>query len=96
MRSTWFALMALAAVAVVVTGHVEDDDDEAMVEDDNTVVSHEEKVQPDAAAEEVVYVTPDIDPKVFFAEHFDHTDKFDQKWVKSSAKKDGAEAGIDQ
>lgn len=47
---------------------------------------------------EVVYLPPDnLDPNSFyFAEHFDHADKFAQKWIKSSAKKDGADAGIDQ
>ena len=45
--------------------------------------------------EEVPYVTPEIHPKVHFADHFDGSD-FEQKWIKSSAKKEGAESGIDQ
>jgi len=49
-------------------------------------------------AAEIVYVSPDnVDPNtVYFADHFDHKEKFSQKWIKSLAKKDGAEAGIDQ
>ena len=53
--------------------------------------------QPEAEAE-VVYLPPDnVDPAtVYFADHFDHQDKFGLRWMKSMAKKEGAEAGIDQ
>ena len=60
------------------------------------VEEEEDAVTQEEVAEDVVYVTPDVDPKVYFAEHFDHLDKFEQKWIKSSAKKDGAEADIEQ
>jgi len=85
--------LALALVACggdVVKGHVKEGGS------NKAEVSQEEVDANQVAAEEVVYVTPDVDPRVYFAEHFDHTEKFAQKWIKSSAKKDGAEAGIDQ
>jgi len=63
-----------------------------------TVSSQDEEAEPTAAEAEIVYLPPDnVDPAtVYFADHFDHEDKFGQKWMKSMAKKEGAEAGIDQ
>ena len=66
------------------------EDDEALVE--NTDEEHTAKVEVDT----VPYVTPDIDPSVYFAEHFDSEEAFEQKWIKSSAKKEGVESSIDR
>jgi len=69
----------------MVSGHVKEAANDAEV-------SHEDV----SGSEDVAYVTPHVNPKVYFADHFDHTERFAQKWIKSSAKKDGVEAGIDQ
>lgn len=44
--------------------------------------------------DDIVYLTPDAHPDVFFAEHFDSEEAFGRRWIKSQAKKDGAEAAI--
>ena len=81
-------LLALAGIifgAVVVRTQAEDNEEEE-------VISHEDLP---ANPEEVPYVTPEIHPKIHFADHFDGSD-FGQKWTRSSAKKEGADSGIDQ
>jgi calnexin len=43
---------------------------------------------------EINYVSPTPKGKVYFAEHFDNLDEFEAKWVRSQAKKDGADEDI--
>ena len=66
------------------------EDDEALVENDDEESTAKVEIDP------VPYVTPDIDPSVYFAEHFDSEEAFEKKWIKSSAKKDGVESSIDR
>ena len=66
------------------------EDDEALVENDDEESPAKIEIDP------VPYVTPDIDPSVYFAEHFDSEEAFEKKWIKSSAKKDGVESSIDR
>ena len=67
------------------------DDDDVLVENDEI-----EEVESKPEVDTVPYVTPDIDPSVYFAEHFDSEESFENKWIKSSAKKDGVESAIDR
>lgn len=57
---------------------------------DEEVVSVEDvKVEDD-----VIYITPNHHPDVFFADHFDNEDNFNKKWIKSQAKKEGVEEAL--
>ncbi len=38
-----------------------------------------ETIRPE---DDVVYISPDANPDVFFAEHFDDEDAFNKKWIK--------------
>ena len=70
-----------------------------LAEDDDVLVENDEIVEVESIPEvdTVPYVTPDIDPSdVYFAEHFDSEESFENKWIKSSAKKDGVESAIDR
>jgi len=79
--------MAICLAVLTLSGHPVNSEEEG----------EGESVAP-AAESEIVYLSPvKVDPNtVYFADHFDDKDKFGQKWIKSLAKKDGAEAGIDQ
>ena len=44
--------------------------------------------------DDVVYLTPNPHPDVFFAEHFDDEAAFKKKWIKSQAMKAGVEEAI--
>ncbi|TRY71728.1 hypothetical protein TCAL_03416 [Tigriopus californicus] len=87
--TVWLALM------VLVTAHLPEDngDDEAQVESEDfegpSVTSEHVKSEDD-----VIYITPETHPDVFFAEHFDDEAYFSKKWTKSQAKKDGTDAAI--
>ncbi len=71
-----------------------EDEDEAKVEsaEDDVVITSETLESVD----DVLYTSPDSHPDVFLAEHFDAEDENDffGKWIRSQAKKDGAEAAI--
>ena len=69
-----------------------------LAEDDDVLVENDEieEVESKPEVDTVPYVTPDIDPSVYFAEHFDSEESFENKWIKSSAKKDGVESAIDR
>lgn len=74
--------LALVALATVVKANLgqEVDDDEASVETAETVVKVE-TLQPED--NDVVYLTPEANPDVFFAEHFDGDEEaFEKKWIK--------------
>ncbi len=86
-------LLLLAAAAVVsAVDDFDDEDDEARVEQefDESIISVE-TIRPE---DDVVYITPETNPDVFFAEHFDDEDVFERKWIKSQAKKDGTDDEI--
>jgi len=93
MKWRWLAL-ALAAVALSAASVEDDfeDEDEATIESEEEIVSVE-TIRPE---DDVLYITPDANPDVFFAEHFDapEEDVLDKKWIRSQAKKDGAEAEV--
>ena len=45
--------------------------------------------------DDVIYISPETNPDVFLAEHFDVDEEtFDKKWIKSQAKKDGIDSDI--
>ena len=44
--------------------------------------------------DDVAYLTPNLHPDVYFADHFDDEEQFKKKWIKSQAKKAGAEESI--
>ena len=44
--------------------------------------------------DDVAYLTPNLHPDVYFADHFDDEEQFKKKWIKSQAKKAGAEEAI--
>ena len=69
-----------------------------LAEDDDVLVENDEikEVESQPELDTVPYVTPNIDPSVYFAEHFDSEESFEKKWIKSSAKKDGVESAIDR
>ncbi|CRL02494.1 CLUMA_CG015334, isoform A [Clunio marinus] len=61
------------------------------VDDGVTIEDESEQTAPikDEVVEKIHYTSPDPDPKRFhFAEHFDELKRFEQKWVKSEAKKE--------
>ena len=88
------ALWKTLAVLLLVTLSIQNilaEDDDVLVENDEI-----EEVESKPELDTVPYVTPDIDPSVYFAEHFDSDESFENKWIKSSAKKDGVESAIDR
>ena len=88
------ALWKNLAVLLLVTLAIQN----ILAEDDDVLVENDEIVEVESIPEvdTVPYVTPDIDPSVYFAEHFDSEESFETKWIKSSAKKDGVESAIDR
>ena len=46
------------------------------------------------AEDDIAYLTPNQHPDVYFADHFDDEEQFNKKWIKSQAKKAGAEEAI--
>ena len=86
----WRNLAALLLLTLAIQNVLAEDDD-VLVENDEI-----EEVESKPEVDTVPYVTPDIDPSVYFAEHFDSEESFENKWIKSSAKKDGVESAIDR
>ena len=86
----WRNLAVLLLLTLAIQNILAEDDD-VLVENDEI-----EEVEPKPEVDTVPYVTPDIDPSVYFAEHFDSEESFENKWIKSSAKKDGVESAIDR
>ena len=92
----WRTITFIFVLVVAIHGTKGDEDDEALVENtDDDVTSTEIEVEV-PEVDPVPYVTPDIHPSVYFAEHFDSDESFEKKWIKSSAKKDGVESAIDR
>ena len=86
----WRNLAVLLLLTLAIQSILAEDDD-VLVENDEI-----EEVESKPEVDTVPYVTPDIDPSVYFAEHFDSEESFENKWIKSSAKKDGVESAIDR
>ena len=86
----WRNLAVLLLLTLAIPNILAEDDD-VLVENDEI-----EEVESKPEVDTVPYVTPDIDPSVYFAEHFDSEESFENKWIKSSAKKDGVESAIDR
>ena len=86
----WRNLAVLLLLTLAIQNILAEDDD-VLVENDEI-----EEVETKPEVDTVPYVTPDIDPSVYFAEHFDSEESFENKWIKSSAKKDGVESAIDR
>ncbi len=84
MRLRWPPLLFLLLLAVTsIQARVEDvddeDEDEARVESDGEQVISVETLRPE---DDVLYITPETNPDVFFAEHFDDEEAFEKKWIK--------------
>ena len=85
MRLRWPPLLFLLLLAVTSTVHArvedvdDDDEDEARVESDGEQVISVETLRPE---DDVLYITPETNPDVFFAEHFDDEEAFEKKWIK--------------
>jgi len=96
MRS-WRTISVALFLVVAIYG-TKGDDDEALVENTDDVITSTEIEVEVPEADPVTYITPNIDPSVYFAEHFDSDETFEKKWVKSSVKqlKDGLESTIDR
>jgi len=82
----WLGLLLLLSLVLA-----HDDDEEAVVvedlgEDGTTV----ERLQ----IEDIAYFSPDSHPDHYFADHFDEAGTLGSKWIKSQAKKEGADAAI--
>ena len=86
----WRNLAVLLLLTLAIQNILAEDDD-VLVENDEI-----EEIESKPEVDTVPYVTPDIDPSVYFAEHFDSEESFENKWIKSSAKKDGVESAIDR
>ena len=52
--------------------------------------------QEEEAAEEIPYASPTVPRDAFFAEHFDDPAAFEKRWVRSQAKKDGADEELNK
>ena len=84
MRLRWPPLLFLLLLAATsIHARVEDvddeDEDEARVESDGEQVISVETLRPE---DDVLYITPETNPDVFFAEHFDDEEAFEKKWIK--------------
>jgi len=94
MRLRYWLVVSLAVVVGVCQAHVDDggDAEEAVVEQEETVTG--EDIVTVEIMDEIMYLTPESHPEHYFEEHFDHASVLGSKWVKSQAKKDGAEEAI--
>lgn len=63
----------------------------AMTEEQEPEVVNVETLKPE---DDIVYLTPNPHPDVFFADHFDDEAAFKKKWIKSQAMKAGVEEAI--
>ena len=91
MRTTvrWLGLLLVLSL---VLAHENDDDEEAVVVED---VGQEDGIHVERVEmEDIAYFSPDSHPDHFFADHFDDEATLGSKWIKSQAKKDGADASI--
>ena len=60
-------------------------------EEEGPEVINVETIKPE---DDIVYLTPNSHPDVFFADHFDDEAAFNKKWIKSRAMKGGVEDAI--
>lgn len=58
---------------------------------EETTITEDVEQEPEF---EINYVSPVPKGHVYFAEHFDNAEEFEAKWVRSQAKKDGADDEI--
>ncbi len=83
MRLRWPPLLLLLLAVTSIHARVEDveddDEDEARVESDGEQVISVETLRQE---DDVLYITPETNPDVFFAEHFDDEEAFEKKWIK--------------
>lgn len=82
-----FGLVCLVGLIWTVGAH--DDEAEVVVEDTDDIVQVER-----VEVEDIAYFTPESHPQHYFAEHFDDASVLGDKWIKSKAMKEGAEASI--
>lgn len=82
-------LIFLVAIGLcLVLGAAADEDVE------EATVVEEEPAKTGVNVEEIPYASPIPAGQVYFAEHFDDNDEFEARWVRSQAKKDGADDEI--
>eukprot|EP00088_Acartia_fossae_P011335 TRINITY_DN15733_c0_g1_i1.p1 TRINITY_DN15733_c0_g1~~TRINITY_DN15733_c0_g1_i1.p1 ORF type:complete len:601 (+),score=241.19 TRINITY_DN15733_c0_g1_i1:115-1917(+) len=89
MRLRYWLLVSV--VLALGRGHVEDDD-EATVETEEAAGG--EDIVSVETLDDIAYITPESHPDHYFEEHFDDAGVLGNKWIKSQAKKDGAEEAI--
>lgn len=82
-------LILLTALWLCLSISVRCDDDS----EEATVTEELDESAPENP-EEIVYVSPTPKGHIYFAEHFDVPEEFEAKWVRSQAKKDGADEEI--
>lgn len=80
-----FLIGVLLCVSVAIRAG--DDTEEATVTEEV-----EDTVKQDP--EEIVYNSPTPKGHIYFAEHFDAPEEFEAKWVRSQARKEGADEDI--
>lgn len=80
-------LLTALWLCLSVTVRGDEDIEEATVTEDLPSEATEE-------TEEIVYTSPTPKGHIYFAEHFDVPEEFEAKWVRSQAKKDGADEEI--
>ena len=85
MRLVFLPAIWLCLLSIAVSGN--DDLEEA-------TVSEELSDKVPEQTDEIVYVSPTPKGHIYFAEHFDSPEEFEAKWVRSQAKKDGADEEI--
>ena len=82
-------LILLTALLLCLSIGIQGDDDT-----EEAVVTEELPEQVAEDTEEIVYSSPTPKGHIYFAEHFDVPEEFEAKWVRSQAKKEGADEDI--
>nr|XP_042909470.1 calnexin [Parasteatoda tepidariorum]XP_042909471.1 calnexin [Parasteatoda tepidariorum] len=88
-----FSPLILLIAVIVAEGDLHDVDDMPDIGEE-VIDAVETEKEPEVEIEEIPYVTPHPIGNAYIAEHFDHREDYDKKWIQSEAKKDGVEAGI--
>eukprot|EP00095_Tigriopus_kingsejongensis_P004406 snap_masked-scaffold93_size381549-processed-gene-2.11 protein:Tk04406 transcript:snap_masked-scaffold93_size381549-processed-gene-2.11-mRNA-1 annotation:"hypothetical protein DAPPUDRAFT_304937" len=75
--------------AWAVQAHVPEGESEGVADAEPVV-----RVERVILEEDVVYLTPETHPDVYLGEAFDEQAQFERRWIKSQARKDGADAAV--
>lgn len=84
----WPVLLLVLSLALA---HDEDDEEAVVVEEEiEEGGTRVERVE----VEDIAYFSPESHPDHYFADHFDEVATLGAKWIRSQAKKEGADAAI--